>query len=146
MLNSGRPHSKSLYYRGDGTGRDTYIAHDNGGLYRPLNTMPEFPIGSLMGKRKTRVVTPTTPCRTVRYKSNGTGRDGYIADTAGGFERGACSDRNFKFEGNLRSYLIHSNTYSDFWMNSKQKSDFQKRYFRQKKSIERLSKPKSYNL
>lgn len=137
-----RPQSKSIFYKGDGTGRDTYIAVDNGGLYRAHNTLPEFPIGTLRSRRYAKPITPSTPHRTVRYKSNGTGRDMYISDSAGGFEIGATSDRNSKFEGSLRNYLRYNLTSSNFFADPKQRMLSRKRFLEQQDLVVRLSAPK----
>ena len=48
---------KSVFYRDDGTGRDSYIALDNGGYYPPNNPMPEFPVSSMRSYRALKPIT-----------------------------------------------------------------------------------------
>ena len=72
------PYPKSLYYRENGTGRDTYISVDNGGYYLPHCTLPEFPVSSLRGVRRVRPVTANPSNKMLRYITDGTGRDTYI--------------------------------------------------------------------
>jgi hypothetical protein len=63
-------------YRINGTGRDTYISANNGGYYR-VNSMINKP--NPCRNSYIRPVTPSTPApRSVKYISDGTGRDRYI--------------------------------------------------------------------
>jgi hypothetical protein len=77
---------KAGFYHQNGTGRDSYIGVNHGGLYPPNVARNEYPTSQFRGKRHAIPVTTTSSYKQCRYKSNGTGRDGYIHDSHGGFE------------------------------------------------------------
>jgi hypothetical protein len=78
-------------YGRDGTGRDDYIALNNGGLnkitYSPskgLSTGSQMYVGrNQHGPRGD--IFPALLGKTINYNYNGSGRDSYIANSNGGF-------------------------------------------------------------
>lgn len=105
---------KVVYYRSDGTGRDTYIRNHNGGLmgkdHLHMLTKNEPPKDKRMCFAKTiysRNPAPNqfgTTNRFHHYHSDGTGRDYYVKSTDGGnshpFRWRNQSD--FQFKSSLR--------------------------------------------
>lgn len=77
---------KSQFYHSDGCGRDKYIWHNNGGLSASNLPKPELAVSSFRPKRLPSAPAPPAAVKTVRYASNGTGRDTYIIRGSGGFE------------------------------------------------------------
>lgn len=85
---------KDLYwmnYVRDGTGRDDYVALNNGGLmrngYSPakgLSTGSQLYVGKNQAGPRADIF-PTIPGKTINYNYNGSGRDSYIATSNGGF-------------------------------------------------------------
>ncbi len=71
----GRPVS----YAVNGTGRDTYISLDNGGLYKTFEPFPSAEVGTFRFKRMHENSLATIEPKAVGYFPNGTGRDTYIA-------------------------------------------------------------------
>lgn len=71
--------AKPSHYNIDGTGRDTYIALDNGGLYYGYE--PSFcpDTGVFKSKKKQFNSLATIEPKHVGYTTNGTGRDTYIS-------------------------------------------------------------------
>jgi hypothetical protein len=70
---------RPAYYAVNGTGRDCYIAVDNGGFSRPFE--PAFtPETGVFGSRKQNrdFSLASIDAKHTNYTSNGTGRDGYI--------------------------------------------------------------------
>lgn len=93
---------KFLFYRTGGTGRDTYISHDNGGTLKRSSKV------SLYTRSKGIVMEPVrtrqTP-KSLHYHCNGTGRDVYIGNDDGGLH--SPSNRgnlNSSFCNSLRKY------------------------------------------
>ena len=77
---------KTRIYNTNGTGRDTYIGFNNGGntlIYSPIKGESSGRLQSL--KSHFRNGGGGSPCRTLHYRVDGTGRDSYIHDTDGGF-------------------------------------------------------------
>lgn len=80
-----------LNYARDGTGRDDYIALNNGGInkigYEPakgISTGPQIYVGkNQCGPRFD--IYPQLAAKTINYNNNGSGRDSYIAKSNGGF-------------------------------------------------------------
>ena len=70
----GRPSS----YAPNGSGRDSYIANDNGGLYRPYEPAFNPDTGTFGSKSRIRNTHATIDAKHSNYTSNGGGRDGYI--------------------------------------------------------------------
>ena len=71
---------KPAAYGMNGTGRDTYIAIDNGGFSKPFE--PSFtPETGIFGQRRFNRdnAYSSIEAKHANYSSNGTGRDGYIA-------------------------------------------------------------------
>lgn len=68
-------------YKTDGTGRDTYIKLNNGGIFKNISH------SVTRGSTRVREYSPPHPvlrARTLKYRGNGTGRDTYIIDDSGG--------------------------------------------------------------
>jgi len=80
-------HPKSQFYQSDGNGRDKYIWHNNGGLAASNLPKPELAVSSFRAKRQPSAPAPPAAIKTIRYSSNGTGRDSYISRGSGGFEQ-----------------------------------------------------------
>lgn len=74
-------------YHIDGTGRDTYIASDNGGFYIRSEASKAADLGSFMCTKPKLAhnYSKSIPQKYVFYTTNGSGRDSYIASTNGGF-------------------------------------------------------------
>lgn len=67
---------KSVQYRTNGSGRDTYIATNNGGYYK-INTSLFNRVPTSLYSSKTS--TPVLPMpKSIRYHTDGSGRDTYI--------------------------------------------------------------------
>ena len=75
--------AKMSRYSVDGTGRDSYINTNNGGIYRRFNHRISsiFESGSFKSKHNTRVFVPEITSKTVWYRNDGTGRDTYALYT-----------------------------------------------------------------
>ena len=113
--------SKTQFYGGDGTGRDTYIQNINGGFCPEKMPTRVEEIGKYNLYNLTHfilwlgsfVVTKSRPreplahihSKPVNYTNNGGGRDTYISDSAGGL-KSIYQPANFKrtFYNNLRQY------------------------------------------
>ena len=98
--------AKTIFYNPNGTGRDTYIHSNHGGLSIPRmrNTQPEK--GSMNCKElHMMTVSPFIHSKPVHYHSNGTGRDSYIVRSSGGLysEYVPGSSKNAFYTG-LRQY------------------------------------------
>lgn len=107
--------AKPFYYKTDGSGRDTYIHHTNGGLLtqdllhklklKPIQQDPKFKFGSRhehAGSRNKQDIP-----RITHYQSDGSGRDLYIKVNEGGavFNGGACQSHvDYQFSSSLRQY------------------------------------------
>jgi hypothetical protein len=94
-------------YRINGTGRDTYVYNNNGGLdheYHPVNYAKP---GKFMSSQKNfyKPRNPTIQSKAVLYKSDGSGRDSYVVTSSGGFSN-PSKLVNFKkaFVNSLREY------------------------------------------
>ncbi|OMJ95173.1 hypothetical protein SteCoe_1549 [Stentor coeruleus] len=74
---------KTSHYSPDGYGRDWYILHDNGGVYKKACVTG-------FGKEKKQVAREYSPpqprmdAKFIRYSSDGSGRDAYINCNSGG--------------------------------------------------------------
>lgn len=71
--------ARPSHYAVDGSGRDTYINLNNGGLYRMHEPGSVMDIGTFSSKRMRRDNTPHIEAKHSNYTSNGTGRDLYIS-------------------------------------------------------------------
>ena len=99
--------AKSMFYQSNGTGRDSYIIHDNGGAYAPHFKMQRE-------NRQTTVTVGNKPQRpfsaggdpkSLRYHSNGTGRDSYVTIGDGGLHVvNLPGEHNRSFVNELRTY------------------------------------------
>ena len=107
-----------LRYHVGGSGRDTYIFNDNGGfgaMYRPRDQ--ERPGGFLPVVNKSpsaakRFSNVNQIARTIRYKTDGTGRDTYCVNGDGGFTnpvRVVAMDPRQVFQRSLRGYQQDDN-------------------------------------
>lgn len=89
-------------YQHEGTGRDTYIATNNGGFTVSHKVTPQLHPGTIYypehdvlmkmasGKRNSSQVQAVSAAKTanvcpIKYTTNGTGRDTYIFSNNGGF-------------------------------------------------------------
>ena len=71
--------AKPSAYAIDGSGRDSYINFDNGGLYRGYEPAYVPDTGTFGIKaRKRHQAAPSIESKRTKYFSNGTGRDAYI--------------------------------------------------------------------
>jgi len=62
----------------NGTGRDTYIGNNNGGLYREFRPASAMSLGAIHVHRKSENNLCGIEAKKVGYHNNGTGRDSYI--------------------------------------------------------------------
>jgi hypothetical protein len=92
---------KPLFYRGDGSGRDTYVLTDSGGNMkggRMALTGSKFRPSSVSRSRGDPVRLDGRP---IHYRPDGSGRDNYISVNSGGI----CRDSHEgSFMSNLRTY------------------------------------------
>ena len=79
---------RDLRYRADGTGRDSYVHHANGGIMS--HQSPKLALKSDL-LTSGRMIAQRTPqhglgdiAKPIHYRSNGSGRDHYITLTDGG--------------------------------------------------------------
>ncbi|CDW79504.1 UNKNOWN [Stylonychia lemnae] len=99
--------AKATFYGPNGTGRDTYIYNNNGGLTAGIMQNVQPPVGTLVSpiKKHIAVNKPVIHSRSIQYHSNGSGRDSYIVRGQGGFQidssPGAQSN---SFYNSLRQY------------------------------------------
>ena len=86
--------SKSMFgvpfttnYQFNGTGRDSYIGVDNGGFFARTDPSKAPDLGTFgaTGPKFFQSYNSRIPAKYVGYKTNGTGRDTYIALSNGGF-------------------------------------------------------------
>ncbi|CAD8107154.1 unnamed protein product [Paramecium primaurelia] len=77
-------YGRANYYYSDGTGRDTYIQFDNGGLTMHAQRCHQPQIGSFQPKRNGPIFRPQSSNKTLHYVSDGSGRDKYVLDNHGG--------------------------------------------------------------
>ncbi|CAI2380772.1 unnamed protein product [Moneuplotes crassus] len=144
---------KTLFYKTDGTGRDSYIKSNNGGMTTVFSPVKWPEVGSFSTKKQYSSPSPAKPVPIVYYKSDGSGRDSYITASSGGFHPEAMGKRvDHLFLSTLRS---SSPTNQEFFRRardsrkdrsgsfspSKTSSD-SKMYKHQKMNTMRLSKPK----
>ncbi|CAM6005464.1 unnamed protein product [Sphagnum balticum] len=88
------PEGKVVYYRSDGTGRDTYIRDHNGGLLTKdkIHKLCQFKppkehnlsFGQTKYGRHPYEYNKGGPNKFVHYISDGSGRDHYVTSTEGG--------------------------------------------------------------
>ncbi|CAG9322606.1 unnamed protein product [Blepharisma stoltei] len=73
---------KTLYYRTDGSGRDTYIAYDNGGVFQSTAKFPSSQTAKSVIRPRSSYSRPSA--KSLRYAPDGSGRDSYIKCGDGG--------------------------------------------------------------
>lgn len=143
--------SKTQFYRAMGDGRDSYISFNNGGMFAATQPMPEYPVTSFPARRIIRHSANSSPQRTVRYRTNGTGRDLYISSNAGGFEGktlrfcpGAVFYKSLRGNDVMKSYDARDYLRMQRdWMPVRTQSLLRLRGKRQKVTVERLCQPKA---
>lgn len=71
--------AKLSHYSVDGTGRDSYINVNNGGIYRKFSPHKSdiFDFGSFKSKHVPRIIAPEITPKDVWYRNDGSGRDTY---------------------------------------------------------------------
>ena len=79
-----KPLAFSVNYFPDGTGRDTFVKVDNGGLFKAYEPVKASPVTSFSAKRYWVPPSPVIKSRGVYYHSDGSGRDNYIEMNSGG--------------------------------------------------------------
>jgi hypothetical protein len=85
LTKSNMGNSKTQYYGGNGTGRDTYIYNNNGGFCPFKEPVKIEELGTFyFSKQRPRDSMPTIHSKGVNYVNNGGGRDTYISSSAGG--------------------------------------------------------------
>ena len=78
---------KYASYFGDGGGRDTYIAVNNGGLANAdKQNMMRRPFRATL-RDKERDASPKKPVMPVNYHADGSGRDTYVVSNSGGLTK-----------------------------------------------------------
>ena len=118
--------SKAVYYPTDGTGRDSYITHTNGGLCAPHQLAGAADVGTLRSKSFVREAMPRMNAKNLFYAPNGTGRDSYIVNGSGGFcPPGQTAAYKCTFVEQLRSWnRPASATQRITYPTKKEKKDF----------------------
>lgn len=128
---------KTSHYFANGEGRDTYIMVNNGGIER--NTYPyKFNDESRVTKRSFVSGSPNLGAKPVKYNTNGTGRDTYIAFNHGGL---ASPGGKSTFYNSLRTpspLLCKMYKTQTLWQHAKQIKSYQL----QRDASMRLSVPK----
>jgi hypothetical protein len=74
---------KTTHYSPDGYGRDWYILHNNGGVYKK-GCVTGFSNEKSSPKREYSPPQPRMQAKFTRYSSDGSGRDAYINSNSGG--------------------------------------------------------------
>ena len=101
--------AKTPYYRTNGTGRDTYIAYDNGGTFKPMSKLHSQ--NKILVRPKS--AASKSSMRSLHYISDGTGRDSYIRISDGGLHASTTPQYFLtNFKASLRDYQP-SKTYCD---------------------------------
>ena len=106
LTKQGMGMARPAVYPSNGTGRDTYIVGDNGGLYSPYRPASAVTHGSFrtVGSPNNFKLANLGTKRT-NYHYNGTGRDSYIGQSNGGFYPSKqTAEFSRHFVNNLRSY------------------------------------------
>ncbi|OMJ95422.1 hypothetical protein SteCoe_1184 [Stentor coeruleus] len=119
---------KTPYYRTNGTGRDTYIAYDNGGTFQPMMT----PRSCERTSSRPRSSVSKSSNRSLHYISDGTGRDSYIHVSDGGLHC-SSSPKHFlqTFKSSLRSYTpVKKNSDFFVWTQTSWKTNKEKLFTR----------------
>lgn len=69
---------KTNYYHSNGSGRDSYIIEDSGGLTIKRNSKPLIPSSRFMKFGVYSKPAYSSNAKVIHYASDGTGRDNYI--------------------------------------------------------------------
>lgn len=77
-LKSEAQYGRAKFYHSDGTGRDGYIANDNGGLTQQIDRCRQPPVGGFHSFKLKRAFKPSSSHKTLHYISDGSGRDNYV--------------------------------------------------------------------
>mmetsp|Transcript_24187 Transcript_24187/g.27404 ORF Transcript_24187/g.27404 Transcript_24187/m.27404 type:complete len:185 (-) Transcript_24187:395-949(-) len=99
--------AKTTFYASNGSGRDSYIWNNNGGICKTGQSFNPLECGSFrtVQKRYTRDQHPSIHSKSVHYHSDGTGRDSYIGIHSGGFHRPhTAGEYKRTFYNTLRHY------------------------------------------
>ena len=101
-----KPKAFAVYYRQDGTGRDTFVKYNNGGLSAAQPASFVRPSQSTLLIRKIRrAPSPVIHAKPVHYVCDGTGRDNYVHVNSGGMTSyGTNKDSRTAFKESLRQY------------------------------------------
>ena len=92
-------------YAVDGSGRDSYIGGNNGGLYRQFRPASAMNIGSFSEKKRTHSNIPNMGMKRQVYHNNGTGRDSYVGRSdIGNYTPLTNAQLTRSFVGKLRHY------------------------------------------
>jgi hypothetical protein len=95
---------KSVNYRVDGSGRDSFINFNNGGNIKSSNELGHFKYSNKKGVCFFNSGKPYNVLSKVTiYKSDGMGRDQYIVKDCGGFYKSG-ENYNSSFRTSLRNY------------------------------------------
>ena len=78
------PSAFRVNYHTDGSGRDTFVSHNNGGFFKAYQPIKAMPVGAFVQKRSYCPPRPAIVSRGIYYHSDGTGRDNYIECNSGG--------------------------------------------------------------
>ena len=76
--------AKTIFYTSNGTGRDSYIHSNSGGLCATHNNNNQPPVGTMDHRHAPRNTMRVIHSKPVYYHSNGTGRDSYVCTSSGG--------------------------------------------------------------
>lgn len=97
--------AKTRFYQPTGAGRDDYIFRSNGGVCPESGSTKIYEKGEFLFQKQRYIDTiPFIHSKSVAYYSNGTGRDGYINASAGGFTKlNTPGEHRNSFYNNLRS-------------------------------------------
>ena len=102
-----RKSNPGFHYVGTGFGRDSYINYNNGGFSMTNSPSQQMRSGNMPrhGQRMGYIIPPARfiKGKSVHYRQDGTGRDGYILHNNGGFG-GSSLSTNAPFDRNLRKY------------------------------------------
>ena len=93
---------KYASYFGDGSGRDTYVVSNNGGLTNMMKpNMMKRPFVSTLKNRNAGPIKDAVP---ITYHSDGTGRDSYVISNSGGLyqDYGGSHRPDVRFQQSLR--------------------------------------------
>lgn len=99
-----KPNGYKVTYHSDGTGRDTYINRNSGGLYAPYVPRAGPGVSSFNTRRIPNAApSPVIAPLAVHYYSDGSGRDSYISFNEGGLAlRASFTDVKTAFKQSLR--------------------------------------------